>query len=87
MAWLPILARSLKRLTAVRSRCGSYNTPTTSRSSAWATHYRQHYCRDEDLPDLVADMGLNAEFLTNIKFPDATLAPGPSTRAGDFGEI
>jgi hypothetical protein len=56
--------------------------------SAWATHYRQHYCRDEDLPDLVADMGLsNAEFLTNIKFPDATLAPGPSTRAGDFGEI
>lgn len=56
--------------------------------SAWATHYRQHYCRDEDLSDLVADTGLsNADFLTNIKFPDAVAAPGPSTRAGDFGEI
>ncbi|WP_370334513.1 Hachiman antiphage defense system protein HamA [Parvularcula marina] len=56
--------------------------------SAWATHFRQHYCRDEDLPDLVADTGLsNAEFLTKIKFPDAVAAPGPSTRAGDFGEI
>lgn len=56
--------------------------------SAWATHYRQHYCRDEDLPDLVADTGrTNADFLTNIKFPDAVAAPGPSTRAGDFGEI
>ena len=56
--------------------------------SAWATHYRQHYCRDEDLPDLIADTGLsNADFLTSIKFPDAVAAPGPSTRAGDFGEI
>ena len=56
--------------------------------SAWATHYRQHYCRDEDLRDLVEDTGLSkADFLTNIKFPDAVAAPGPSTRAGDFGEI
>ncbi len=56
--------------------------------SAWATHYRQHYCRDEDLPDLVANTGLSsADFLTNIKFPDAVAAPGPSTRAGDFSEI
>ena len=56
--------------------------------SAWATHYRQHYCRDEDLPDLVADTGLsNACFLTKFKFPDAKAPPGPSTRAGDFGEI
>jgi hypothetical protein len=56
--------------------------------SAWATHYRQHYCRDEDLHDLVADTGLsNADFLTSIKFPDAVAGFGPSTRAGDFGEI
>lgn len=56
--------------------------------SAWATHYCQHYCRDEDLPDLVADTGYShADFLTKIKFPDAVAAPGPSTRAGDFGEI
>lgn len=56
--------------------------------SAWATHFRQHYCRDADLPDLVMDTGLsNSDFLTRIKFPDAAKAPGPSTRAGDFGEI
>lgn len=56
--------------------------------SAWATHFRQHYCQDKDLPDLVMDTGLsNSEFLTEIKFPDAAKAPGPSTRAGDFGEI
>jgi hypothetical protein len=56
--------------------------------SAWATHFRQHYCRDEDLPDLVAYTGRsNSDFLTNIKFPDAAGRLGPSTRAGDFGEI
>ncbi len=56
--------------------------------SAWAAHFRQHYCRDEDLPDLVADTGRsNSDFLTQIKFPDAKKSPGPSTRAGDFGEI
>jgi hypothetical protein len=56
--------------------------------SEWARHFRQHYCTDVDLPELVAGTGLtNAEFFTQIKFPDATMAPGPSTRSGDFGEI
>lgn len=56
--------------------------------SAWATHFRQHYCRDDMLPSLTEGTGLSkADFLTNIKFPDAKAAPGPSTRAGDFGEI
>lgn len=56
--------------------------------SAWARHFREHYSRDIDLPDLVSGTGLsNADFLTTMKFPDAKTAPGPSTRAGDFGEI
>ncbi len=56
--------------------------------SDWARHFRQHYCKDADLKDLVSGTGLtSSEFLTSIKFPDATKAPGPSTRAGDFGEI
>lgn len=56
--------------------------------SAWAKHFRQHYCKDTDLDDLISGTGLTkAEFLTSIKFPDANVAPGPSTRAGDFGEI
>lgn len=56
--------------------------------SEWAHHFRQHYCADDDLAAMVAGTGLsNAEYFTQIKFPDQTAAPGPSTRAGDFGEI
>jgi len=56
--------------------------------SAWAKHFREHYCTDEDLPDLIEGTGLTkGQFLTNIKFPDAKAKPGPSTRAGDFSEI
>lgn len=56
--------------------------------SAWAKHFRQHYCLDEELPDLVAGTGkLHSEFLTEIKFPSAKVGSGPATRSGDFGEI
>src|SRR5271155_4313062 len=56
--------------------------------SAWAAHFRNHYCSDADLPDFVAGTGMTAaEYLVSIKFPDARTAPGPSVRAGDFAEI
>ncbi|MBN8999884.1 MAG: DUF1837 domain-containing protein, partial [Rhizobiales bacterium] len=56
--------------------------------SSWATHFRNHYCNDAELAQLVAGTGLsNAEYLTQIKFPDIAIKPGPSTRSGDFGEI
>lgn len=56
--------------------------------SAWAAHFRQHYCRDGILPALVEGTGLsNADYLTSIKFPDAKVPPGPGTRSGDFAEI
>lgn len=56
--------------------------------SAWAQHFRQHYVSDQALPEMVEGTELShAEFLTNIIFPDAKKAPGPSVRAGDFGEI
>jgi hypothetical protein len=56
--------------------------------SAWARHFRNHYCSDADLPDFVAGTGMSpAEYLVSIKFPDANAAPGPSVRAGDFAEI
>jgi hypothetical protein len=56
--------------------------------SAWAAHFRNHYCRDADLPALIEGTGYNnREYLLNIKFPDATEPPGPSVRAGDFAEI
>jgi hypothetical protein len=56
--------------------------------SAWAAHFRNHYCSDADLPDFVAGTGKTAaEYPVSIKFPDAKAAPGPSVRAGDFAEI
>lgn len=56
--------------------------------SSWAKHFRNHYCLDEDIDDDRMSMGLSrSEYLLNIKFPDCSVAPGPSTRAGDFGEI
>lgn len=54
----------------------------------WAKHFRQHYCSDNQIDSLRSGMGLSrSEYLTQIKFPDRTAAPGPSIRAGDFAEI
>lgn len=56
--------------------------------SAWAKHFREHYCPDGDLADLADGTGKsNAEFLTSLIFPDETAPPGPSVRSGDFSEI
>jgi hypothetical protein len=56
--------------------------------SDWAKHFRGHYCSDAEIDRLRDGTGLSrAEYLVNIKFPDAIDKPGPSIRAGDFGEI
>ncbi len=56
--------------------------------SEWAKHFRNQYCRDDEIDTLRNGTGLSrAEYLMNIKFPDSSTAPGPSIRSGDFGEI
>lgn len=56
--------------------------------SAWAKHFREHYCRDDQIDALRNGTKLTrAEYLRTIKFPDESDPPGPSIRAGDFGEI
>ena len=56
--------------------------------SAWARHFRNHYCLDTEIDILRNGTGFSrVEYLTNIKLPDSVVAPGPSIRAGDFGEI
>jgi hypothetical protein len=56
--------------------------------SAWAKHFRNQYCHDDQIDDLCRGTKLSrAEYLRTIKFPDESLAPGPSIRAGDFGEV
>lgn len=56
--------------------------------SEWSKHFREHYISDSDLPFMAGGTGLDhATFLRTILFPDAKVAPGPSLRSGDFGEI
>ena len=54
----------------------------------WATHFRRHYCPDDDIDRLRSGTGLTrSEYLKNLVFPDKHEAPGPGIRAGDFAEI
>jgi len=56
--------------------------------SAWAKHFRNQYCRDDQIDELCSGTKLSrAEYLRSIKLPDESSAPGPSIRAGDFGEV
>lgn len=54
----------------------------------WANHYRKQYCDDNILDILVEGTGMSKqEWLLKNKFPSDKIVPGPSTRAGDFGEL
>lgn len=56
--------------------------------SAWAKHFRNHYCSDSDIELLREGTKYSrSEYLGALVFPDFKLPPGPSIRAGDFGEI
>lgn len=56
--------------------------------SAWAKHFRNHYCQDDQIDALrKGTPHSRSEYLTQIKFPDVATAPGPSIRAGDFAEV
>lgn len=54
----------------------------------WANHFRKQYCDDDILDILIEGTGMSRqEWLLKNKFPSDKVAPGPSTRAGDFGEL
>lgn len=55
--------------------------------SAWAKHFRNHYCADEQIEFLRAPGQSNSDYLLTTKFPHVKKKPGPSIRAGDFAEI
>lgn len=54
--------------------------------SAWAKHFRNHYCLDTEI-DFLRGKRSRRDYLNNIKFPCRTSKLGPGIRAGDFGEI
>lgn len=53
---------------------------------AWAEHLREHYCAEKEI-DFFRNKMTRSEYLEKIKFPDKSIIPGPSVRAGDFTEI
>ncbi|OQA89171.1 MAG: hypothetical protein BWY28_01209 [bacterium ADurb.Bin236] len=56
--------------------------------SAWARHFRRHYCLDTEIDILRDGTGLSRrDYLLSIVFPDSRTPPGPSLRSGDFAEI
>lgn len=62
--------------------------PNDTILSEWAKHFRNHYCHDTEIDFLRRGTGLNRnDYLNNMKFPSERDAPGPSIRAGDFGEV
>ncbi|MGS0675959.1 Hachiman antiphage defense system protein HamA [Shewanella sp. 125m-1] len=65
----------------------SCDTENDEVMSAWAKHFRNHYCADSHIEFLRAPDQSNSDYLVAMKFPCKTKAPGPSIRAGDFAEI
>lgn len=91
-AYLSHLTKSTRSLTTSDGRrvevwelCVPPSAPCLS---AWASNFRQHYCLDSEIDDLRAGTGLSrADYLTQLVFPDKSVAPGPGIRAGDFAII
>lgn len=54
--------------------------------SAWAKHFRNHYCLDTEI-DILRGRRPRPDYLTTMLFPSRKSGLGPAIRAGDFGEI
>lgn len=65
----------------------NHNALDSEIMSAWAKHFRNHYCQDDELQFIKNPLKTNSEYLLTEKFPHQSVALGPSTRAGDFAEI
>lgn len=56
--------------------------------SAWAKHFRNHYCFDTEIDFLrMGTPHSRKSYLTELKFPNDKRGFGPGVRAGDFAEI
>jgi len=87
--WLIDTGQRLKTADAKTVRVFEFRHQTSDKVlSDWATHFRNHYCLDSEINTLRKGTGYSrTDYLNEIKFPDASVAPGPSIRAGDFSEI
>ena len=80
--------KTLTTLEGVKVDVWELNPPTQELLKSWANAFRQNYCQDSDIDALRAGTGLSRkDYLTSLVFPDCSVAPGPSIRAGDFAEL
>jgi hypothetical protein len=89
LGWLKKLSKPAKTKCGKKVELWNFNHKDEDAVlSAWAKHFRNHYCRDEEIDVLRNGTGLSRrKYLEDIKFPSNTKPPGPSIRAGDFGEV
>lgn len=95
MTLMPAHITWLDQTATYTSACGrpipvykfNHNALDNEIMSAWAKHFRNHYCQDNELQFIKNPLKTNSEYLVTEKFPHQSIAPGPSTRAGDFAEI
>jgi hypothetical protein len=87
LSWLVNTNKTLK------TSCGKevqiwelQHKPDAKILSAWAKHFRNHYCLDTGIDKLRVPRS-RKDYLNDIKFPSNSTNLGPATRAGDFGEI
>lgn len=88
--WLAKSSRTLKSSDGVDISVYELKIGQTDANSlsAWAKHFREHYCLDTEIDKLRSGTGKSrAQYLTDLVFPDAKEAFGPATRSGDFAEI
>lgn len=89
LKWLENTGEVIKTTCGKEAPVYHFNHDITNNEilSAWAKHFRNHYCSDSDLAVLKPEEMTNSIYLLELKFPDVIKKPGPSIRAGDFAEI
>lgn len=90
-------ARGLKKLASIKTKEErtvhvyelAHAALDAETMSAWAKHFRQHYCLDRDVARRRrgTQAKTNGDYLKDFKFPDEKSGFGPGIRAGDFAEI
>jgi hypothetical protein len=87
--WLQSTGNVLKLACGREAKVFRFNHDVNDhlKMTAWAKHFRNHYCSDAQIDWLKAPGQTRTDYLLSMKFPSASIAPGPSIRAGDFAEI
>lgn len=91
-SWIPWLVNTKQTITTINGKTVEVwefrHEDDETILSDFACHYRNHYCTDDEIDMLRRGSPYTrAEYLINVKFPDARQGLGPAIRAGDFGEI